>query len=138
MDMHIYSLIKTYIDESIHSSTTSVIQFIKQYINSQFNSQLNKQRLWNEQLQANITNVLFEMKQINSENSVPMQKKGSTTDDHTASSQQPQQPTDINWLSEKKRKTAQLTNKYPPTPVLNELIMRVSEVMFQDQDIVTT
>ncbi|CAG8765592.1 14215_t:CDS:1, partial [Ambispora leptoticha] len=45
---------KAYIDEAIRASTTTIIGSIRQYIDAQND----KQKLWNEQLQANINNII--------------------------------------------------------------------------------
>ncbi|RIB18964.1 hypothetical protein C2G38_2036468 [Gigaspora rosea] len=78
------------------------------------------------------------MKQINSGSVASTQQKDAAPEDHTAPPQQPQQSTDVNPSAEKGKDMAQLTGNYPPTPVLNELIMRALEVTLQDQDITTT
>ncbi|CAG8794553.1 44294_t:CDS:1 [Gigaspora margarita] len=80
------SIMKAYIDESIRSSTTSIIQSIKQYIDFQLDSNLNKQRQWNEQLQANITNALSQMTQTNIRSSIATHEDISAPKDHAASS----------------------------------------------------
>ncbi|CAG8839371.1 22338_t:CDS:2, partial [Racocetra persica] len=73
-EAHIDPSIKAYIDESIRSATTSIIGSFKQYIDSQFD----KQRLWNEQLQANISNILAQATRTRKETAQPMGKYPST------------------------------------------------------------
>ncbi|CAG8631915.1 16913_t:CDS:2, partial [Cetraspora pellucida] len=107
LKVHIDPSIKAYIDESIRSSTTSIIGSFKQYIDSQFD----KQRLWNEQLQANINNILQPQRPVNSASILPTSKG---------------------------KETAQPIGKYPSIPVLNDLIMRASRVTLQGQNTMTS
>ncbi|CAG8741951.1 20067_t:CDS:2, partial [Cetraspora pellucida] len=135
-------LIKTYIDESIRASTTTIITSIKQYIDTQFE----KQRLWNEQLQTNINDTLSQVTQANPNISNSTQDNSSTPVDHSKVSQKLQRsidPSNIapanNLASTSKGKEAvNSSGKYPPTPVLNDLIMKALRVTIQDQNTATT
>ncbi|CAG8777627.1 16078_t:CDS:1, partial [Racocetra persica] len=134
-EVHIDPSIKAYIDESIRSSTTSIIGSFKQYIDSQFD----KQRLWNEQLQANINNILVQATRASADTETAAPHSSVAPTEHTTPQQQPQKP--VNSASApptgKGKETAQPIGKYPPTPVLNDLIMRASRVTLQGQDTTT-
>ncbi|CAG8483490.1 13970_t:CDS:1, partial [Gigaspora margarita] len=124
--------IKLYIDESIRAATTSVISSIKQYTDSLFD----KQRLWNEQLQTNINNSLAQMVRSSTTGGTLTRMDSSSSVDLMDSPQQRQRPvctSDSPQSMDKGKETVPASGKYPPTPVLNDLIARASKVSIQGQ-----
>ncbi|CAG8561385.1 7230_t:CDS:1, partial [Racocetra fulgida] len=123
---------KAYIDEAIRASTTTIIGSIRQYIDAQND----KQKLWNEQLQANINNIIVQITQTNANTNATAPGGSTTPAVYTMLPQQSQKSTSPtnNPPTNKGKETSQPAGKYPPAPVLNDLIMRASKVSLQGQD----
>ncbi|RIB28252.1 hypothetical protein C2G38_2028672 [Gigaspora rosea] len=125
--------IKLYIDESICAATTLVIsQLSSKYTDSLFD----KQRLWNEQLQTNINNSLAQMVRSSMHGGTLTRMDSSSSVDLMDSPQQRQRPSctsDSPQSMDKGKETVPASGKYPPTPVLNDLIARASKVSIQGQ-----
>ncbi|CAG8718013.1 14255_t:CDS:1 [Cetraspora pellucida] len=133
-DVNIDPHIKSYIDESIRISSSSVINSIKQYIDSQFD----RQRSWNEQLQSNIDNMFAKLTQPDNSNSTIPCTLTSTS--QATSRQHLHHPKDTPQphTTEQASQDIQTTGNYPPTPTLNNLIMATSRVSLQPQSPIVT
>ncbi|CAG8549497.1 4716_t:CDS:2, partial [Cetraspora pellucida] len=105
-------LIKTYIDESIQASTTTIITSIKQYIDIHNSKQDN-------------SSILLDYGKVS-------QKLQRSIDPSNNS------PANNLALTSKGKEAVNSSGKYPLTPVLNDLIMKASRVTIQDQNTATT
>ncbi|CAG8795871.1 29627_t:CDS:1, partial [Racocetra persica] len=135
LDMNIDPQTKTYIDAVIQTTTASVMQTMQLYMECQFKSQ----RDWNTRCMKTINQRFAQLEQMNLQNNRndSNQSNSNQNNDNPNNSNQnnsnqssnTSQPTieiDQQNSAEVQRITGISQGNYPPSPVINELIARVS------------